>query len=63
MIQSNNNLSVLPFYTNVNWQNAKKSYAYGDVYPLATPIRRMLPFQVLRNTRANGIASLLIELR
>lgn len=57
MIQSNNNLSVLPFYTNVNWQNAKKSYAYGDVYPLATPIRRILPFQVLRNTRANGIAS------
>lgn len=55
MIQSNNNLSVLPFYTNVNWQNAKKSYAYGDVYPLATPMRHILPFQVIRATRSAPI--------
>lgn len=60
MIQSNNNLSVLPFYENIDWQNAKKSYAYGDVYTLATPIRRMLPFQILRNTRDNRILSVLL---
>ena len=56
MIQSNNNLSVLPFYLNANWQNAKKTYAYGDIYPLATPLRHLLPFQILRTNRNNPIA-------
>lgn len=56
MIQNNNNLSVLPFYENPNWQNAKKWYAFGDIFPLATPIRHLLPFQILRGTRSNPIA-------
>ena len=34
MIQRNNNLSVLPFYTNVDEQNHRRPYAYGEVYPL-----------------------------
>ena len=50
----NNNLSVLPFYLNIDWQNAKKSYAYGDVYPLATPLYTLLPFQIIRPARTAG---------
>ena len=42
----NNNLSVLPFYEGVQYQDYKKSYAYGDVYPLFTPINKLLPFHV-----------------
>lgn len=57
MIQSNNNLSVLPFYTAIDEQNHRKSYAYGNIYPLFVPANRFIPFQILRNTRANGITS------
>ena len=52
----NNNLSVLPFYESPQYQDYKKSYAYGDVYPLFTPINKLLPFQIIRPTRANPIA-------
>lgn len=52
----NNNLSVLPFYEGVQYQDYKKSYAYGDVYPLFTPINKLLPFQIIRPTRSNQIA-------
>nr|UWI05785.1 MAG: hypothetical protein [Bacteriophage sp.] len=52
----NNNLSVLPFYEGVQYQDYKKSYAYGDVYPLFTPINNLLPFQIIRPTRSNQIA-------
>lgn len=51
----NNNLSVLPFYEGVQYQDYKKSYAYGDVYPLFTPINKLLPFQIIRPTRTNSI--------
>ena len=53
----NNNLSVLPFYEGVQYQDYKKSYAYGDVYPLFTPINKLLPFQIIRPTRSNNIVS------
>lgn len=56
MIQ-NNNLSVLPWYTSINEQNHRKSYAYGDIFPLITPANTLLPFQIIRPTRANGINS------
>ena len=39
--------SVLPFYTDINLQNHRRSYAYGDVYPLYTPAGQILPFQFL----------------
>ena len=51
----NNNLSVLPFYEGVQYQDYKKSYAYGDVYPLFTPLNKILPFQIIRPTRSNNI--------
>lgn len=42
---TNNNLSVLPFYTSLDQQNREKSYAFGDIFPLLSPRDRMLPFQ------------------
>jgi hypothetical protein len=50
----NNNLSVLPFYTNIQEQDWRKSYAYGDVYPLYSQVGYLLPFQIIREHRANN---------
>lgn len=47
MIQRNNNLSVLPFYENVDEQNHRRPYAYGEVYPLYTPLGCVPPFQII----------------
>lgn len=46
----NNNLSVLPFYPDEKYQDFRKSYAYGEIYPLFSPIDRLLPFQIIRPT-------------
>lgn len=51
----NNNLSVLPFYTDIQQQNHRKSYAFGAIYPLFTPANFLLPFQIMRKTRNNEI--------
>lgn len=51
----NNNLSVLPFYIDINEQNHRKSYAYGAIYPLFAQANMLLPFQIIRPTRANNI--------
>lgn len=56
----NNNLSVLPFYTDISEQDWRKSYAYGDVYPLFSQAGFLLPFQIIRNTRANTIMSVVL---
>lgn len=50
MIQRNNNLSVLPFYTSIDEQNHRKSYSYGEVYPLYTPVKVVPPFQIMMNS-------------
>lgn len=42
----NNNLSVLPWYTSIEQQNARKWWVYGHVYPLFTPAGYVLPFQI-----------------
>lgn len=52
----NNNISPLPWYQSINEQDWRKSYAYGDVYPLYTLANTLLPFQIVRPTRANGIS-------
>lgn len=52
----NNNFSVLPWYTNISQQNHRKSYAYGQIYPLFAPANKLLPFQIMRTTRANQIS-------
>lgn len=53
----NNNLSVLPFYTDIRLQNHRRSYAYGEIYPLITLTDTLLPFQIIRPHRENGIES------
>lgn len=53
----NNNLSPLPFYTNIVEQNHRLSYAYGQVYPLYGSTSFLLPFQITRQHSANQIAS------
>lgn len=60
MIQ-NNNLFPLPWYDSIEKQNHRKDYAYGNVYPLITPDRLLLPFQILRSTRSNNITQVLIK--
>lgn len=47
MIQQNNNMSVLPFYTDLGEQDHRRSYAYGDIYPLYTPLGSVPPFQIV----------------
>lgn len=47
----NNNFSVLPWYSSLEQQNARKWWAYGRVYPLFTPKGYLLPFQLLREQR------------
>lgn len=54
-MSNNNNISVLPFYTNINEQNHRKSYAYGEVYPLFCQAGLLLPFQIQRTHRDNTI--------
>lgn len=55
MILNNNNLSVLPWYNSLAEQQANKSYAYGEIYPLYAPADFFLPFQLIRKTRTNEI--------
>lgn len=45
----------MPFYTSLQRQNHRKDYGFGEVYALATPDKRLLPFQIIRDTRANAI--------
>lgn len=47
----NNNLSVLPWYTSIDQQNARKWWIYGREYPLYTQAFFLLPFQILRPHR------------
>jgi hypothetical protein len=51
----NNNLSPLPFYDSVERQNHRKDYAFGEVFCLGTPDRKILPFQIIREHRTNQI--------
>lgn len=43
----NNNISPLPFYDDIQLQNHRKDYAFGQVYPLVTYRNMLLPFQVV----------------
>src|SRR6478735_78618 len=51
----NNNLTPLAWYTDKKYQNHRKSYAFGDVYKLTSPIRMLLPTQIVRPERINQI--------
>lgn len=56
----NNNLSVLPFYTDIQQQNHRKSFAFGAIYPLFAPADILLPFQIMRATRTNPISRVML---
>lgn len=56
MIQ-NNNLTPLAFYDSEEQRYHRKSYAYGAIYNLFCPQDVLLPFQIIREHRANKIAS------
>lgn len=51
----NNNLNVLAFYSSLDEQNHRKSFAYGNVYPLASPDFTLLPFQLKRQSSEAAI--------
>ena len=57
----NNNLSILPFYLDISRQNHRKDYAFGEVFPLFTPDRKILPFQIIREHRTNSITSVILK--
>lgn len=56
----NNNLSVLPWYNSLEEQNSRKSYSYGDIYPLYAEANKLLPFQIIRGTRANQVNKVIL---
>lgn len=58
----NNNFSVLPFYTDIEQQNHRKSYAFGAIYPLFAPANILLPFQIMRKHSATPKRGNLLEL-
>ena len=41
----NNNIMILPFYSSLLKQSRYKKEAFGNNYPLYTPINYLLPFQ------------------
>lgn len=55
MIPSNN-LSILPFYSALEKQNHRKDYAFGEIFPLFTPDKRILPFQIIRQHATAGVS-------
>ena len=61
MIQRNNNLSVLPFYENPQELSNERTYAYGEVYPLYTPLGSVPPFQILMPHGSETIANVYLR--
>lgn len=58
----NNNLSVLPWYTSIEQQNARKWWVYNRVYPLFTQAGFILPFQlIVPHAQAVNITSILLK--
>lgn len=47
----NNNLSVLPFYSSAEEQDARKWWAYGKGFTLISPLGVISPFQILRKAQ------------
>lgn len=54
-------MSVLPFYTSPEYQNARKWWVYGRVYPLFCPAGFVLPFQIIRgHNNADSIGNIFL---
>ena len=63
MIVPNNNLSVLPFYTSIEQQNARKWWVYGRVFPLFVPAGYIPPFQIVRTPGGGPVISSIVLYR
>lgn len=46
-MNNNNNLTPLPFHTSKDKQIFRRSYAYGQTYPLVADVSKLLPFQIV----------------
>lgn len=46
MTTPNDNYNILPFYEAESFQNHRKEYAYGQVFPLICSVFNFLPFQI-----------------
>ena len=57
----NNNLSVLPWYKDINLQNHRKSYAYGNIYPLFVSNKNFIPFQLQSPTSSDPISVVIVD--
>lgn len=44
---TNNNFSVLPWYSSLQEQDRYKKYAYSHIFPLRIPASTFIPFQIL----------------
>lgn len=60
MTQNNNFLSVLPWYTSIKEQDFRKSYAFGEIYPLFVPSDFLIPFQLMREHRDAAVQSVMM---
>lgn len=59
---SNSNLSPLPWYTDIEQQNFRQPYSFGEVYPLYCFDGTCLPWQILRAKGDGNIGSIVIQL-
>ena len=54
------NYSVLPFYDDKDEQLSRRTYAYGEVYPLYVEKGKVPPFQFVVRSNGNSIQSALL---
>lgn len=47
MLNDNNILGILPFYSGKKYQDRFKYYGFGYVFPLISPSDKLLPFQII----------------
>lgn len=59
-MNQNNNLSVLPFYATLDEQLSRRTYAYGEVYPLFVRKQYILPFQLLIPSNGHTITNVVL---
>jgi hypothetical protein len=62
IMQPNNNLSCIPFYTSLEEQDYRKWYAYGEKYPHRVPSDYLLPFYFVIPPTPSGEAWVVYEL-
>ena len=59
-MNQNNNLSVLPFYGSLDEQNHRRSYAYGETYPLYVPLGAVPVFQIIRRHTGASVSGVVM---